>query len=63
MLDYKLMCCVQNAVRKGDRILQRGFGAGFECGAAFWRALRDVKDAKHKAWEPYVCSRVMTFES
>ena len=45
--------CVQNCVKKGDRILQLSFRAGFKCGAGFWRALRDVKDAKHSAWDPY----------
>ncbi|EIE20271.1 thiolase-like protein [Coccomyxa subellipsoidea C-169] len=43
----------QGGIKKGDRILQLGFGSGFKCGAAFWRARRTVKDAKHKAWEPY----------
>ncbi|CAL8470885.1 g10429 [Coccomyxa elongata] len=42
-----------NGVKKGDRILQLSFGAGFKCGAGFWRTLRDVKNAKHSAWDPY----------
>ena len=28
---------------------QIGFGSGFKCNSAVWRALRDVDD-QHKAW-------------
>lgn len=44
--------CVQVGVRAGERILQLGFGSGFKCAAAYWRALRDVR-ACHAAWDPY----------
>lgn len=43
---------VQVGVRKGERILQLGFGSGFKCAAAYWRALRDTKQL-HPAWEAY----------
>ena len=36
--------CVQVGVRAGERILQLGFGSGFKCAAAYWRALRDVRE-------------------
>ncbi|CAL9164909.1 3-ketoacyl-CoA synthase 1-like [Musa acuminata AAA Group] len=32
----------QGRVRQGDRVLQIGFGSGFKCNSAVWRALRDV---------------------
>merc|ERR1719160_2016354 len=36
-------------VQRGDRVWQIGFGSGFKCNSAVWRALRDVDD-QHKAW-------------
>eukprot|EP00884_Botryococcus_braunii_P014066 jgi/Botrbrau1/22660/Bobra.0132s0006.1 len=36
-------------VRKGDRVWQLGFGSGFKCCSATWRALRNIND-KHDAW-------------
>ena len=47
-----IVLCVQVGVRKGERILQMGFGSGFKCAAAYWRALRDVTEL-HPAWEAY----------
>lgn len=39
-------------VRQGDRIWQLGFGSGFKCNSAVWRANRRVKDM-HQAWEGF----------
>ncbi|KAI8464760.1 MAG: FAE1/Type III polyketide synthase-like protein-domain-containing protein [Monoraphidium minutum] len=39
-------------VRKGDRIWQLGFGSGFKCNSAVWRANRRVREA-HYAWEGF----------
>ncbi len=36
-------------VRKGDRLWQLGFGGGFKCNSAVWRALRDIRQP-HAAW-------------
>ena len=47
-----MQVCAQVGVRAGERILQLGFGSGFKCAAAYWRALRDVR-VRHVAWEPY----------
>ncbi|KAK6945041.1 FAE1/Type III polyketide synthase-like protein [Dillenia turbinata] len=35
-------------VRKGDRIWQIGFGSGFKCNSAVWKALRTINPAKEK---------------
>jgi len=37
-------------VRRNDVVWQVGFGSGFKCNSAVWRALRDVKDTRHAAW-------------
>lgn len=37
-------------VSKNDVVWQVGFGSGFKCNSAVWRALRDVKDTRHAAW-------------
>jgi 3-ketoacyl-CoA synthase len=37
-------------VCKGDRVWQIGFGSGFKCNSAVWKALRRVKRA-HSVWE------------
>ncbi|MCD7460740.1 3-ketoacyl-CoA synthase 20 [Datura stramonium] len=38
-------------VKKGDRAWQIGFGSGFKCNSAVWRALRTINPAKEKnAW-------------
>lgn len=39
-------------VRKGDRVWQLGFGSGFKCNSAVWRANRRVAE-KHAAWEEF----------
>ena len=39
-------------VRKGDRIWQLGFGSGFKCNSAVWKANRRVRDT-HAAWEGF----------
>lgn len=36
-------------VRKGDRLWQLGFGGGFKCNSAVWKALRDIRQP-HAAW-------------
>lgn len=37
-------------VAAGDVVWQVGFGSGFKCNSAVWRALRGVKDSTHDAW-------------
>ncbi|KAF8650757.1 hypothetical protein HU200_063661 [Digitaria exilis] len=44
-------------VRRGDRVWQVGFGSGFKCNSAVWRALRDVDPAEEeekKGGNPWV---------
>ena len=38
-------------VRKGDLVWQVGFGSGFKCNSAVWRALRTMESVPHGAWE------------
>ena len=38
-------------VAAGDVVWQVGFGSGFKCNSAVWRALRRVKDSSHDAWQ------------
>jgi len=40
------------SVKKGDKIWQLGFGGGFKCNSAVWRARRNVHQA-HDCWQPY----------
>jgi len=37
-------------IKKGERMMQLGLGAGFESNASVWRALRDI-DTPHNAWK------------
>lgn len=39
-------------VKRGDRVWQMGFGSGFKCNSAVWKALRTVKETHH-AWEGF----------
>ncbi len=39
----------KGAIRKGDRLWQMGFGGGFKCNSAVWRALKDVNQS-HPCW-------------
>ncbi|CAK0731645.1 hypothetical protein CVIRNUC_000023 [Coccomyxa viridis] len=40
----------KKGVTQGDKIFQVGFGGGFKCNTAVWRALRDVEQ-DHSAWD------------
>ena len=48
-------------VRKGDRVWQLGFGSGFKCNSAVWRALRTQKSA-HAAWEGFDVDHMVRIE-
>lgn len=37
-------------MRRGERVWQIGFGSGFKCNSAVWRAVRTNKCA-HPAWQ------------
>lgn len=37
-------------VKKGEIVWQIGFGSGFKCNSAVWKALRPIK-RQHKSWE------------
>lgn len=39
-------------VRKGDRVWQLGFGSGFKCNSAVWRANTRISE-KHAAWDDF----------
>ncbi|KAI8473024.1 MAG: FAE1/Type III polyketide synthase-like protein-domain-containing protein [Monoraphidium minutum] len=39
-------------LRKGETVWQLGFGSGFKCNSAVWKANRRVRDA-HVAWEGF----------
>lgn len=49
VLSYIESC---KGIRKGDRVWQLGFGSGFKCNSAVWRANRRVKEL-HYAWEGF----------
>ncbi len=42
--------CAQVGAKKGDRIWMLGFGTGFKCNSAVFKAVRDVK-TDHEAWQ------------
>lgn len=50
----------QRGVRRGDRIWQLGFGSGFKCNSAVWRAMRSIND-KHPAWEGFDLGAALTY--
>ena len=37
-------------VKAGEIVWQVGFGSGFKCNSAVWKALRPIKDGTHAAW-------------
>ncbi len=39
-------------IRRGDRVWQLGFGSGFKCNSAVWKALRRINDV-HPAWDGF----------
>jgi 3-ketoacyl-CoA synthase len=41
-------------VKRGELVWQIGFGSGFKCNSAVWRALRPIK-ADHTAWRHIKC--------
>ena len=43
--------------------LQVGFGSGFKVNSAVWRALKDIKDSRHVAWETVSQAQVETMWS
>ena len=42
----------RRGVKKGDRVWQLGFGGGFKCNSACWKARTSQSD-KHSCWEEY----------
>ena len=42
--------CTQVGAKKGDKVWMMGFGTGFKCNSAVFKALRDVK-FEHEAWQ------------
>ena len=39
----------KKGVKRGDRVWQIGFGSGFKCNSAVWRAMRNNNE-QHAAW-------------
>ena len=50
VLSYIESC--GGGVRKGDRVWQLGFGSGFKCNSAVWKANRRVRE-RHHAWDGF----------
>ncbi|WOL07308.1 3-ketoacyl-CoA synthase 1-like [Canna indica] len=44
----------KGGVRRGDRVWQIGYGSGFKCVSAVWRAVRDVPEAGGGRCNPWV---------
>lgn len=52
-LWYQLAYCEgKGRIKKGDRTWQIGFGSGFKCNSAVWRALKNIDpaDQEHNPW-------------
>ncbi len=39
-------------IKRGDRVWQLGFGSGFKCNSAVWRALRGINET-HGTWADF----------
>ena len=39
-------------VQRGERVWQLGFGSGFKCNSAVWRANRSLR-SQHAAWQGF----------
>ncbi|KAK9841811.1 hypothetical protein WJX81_004571 [Elliptochloris bilobata] len=46
-LSYIEAC---QGVRAGETVWQVGFGSGFKCNSAVWKARRTIRDNRHAAW-------------
>jgi len=46
-------------VTRGDRVWQLGFGSGFKCNSAVWKANRSISN-KHVAWEDFDVRKMYT---
>ncbi|KAL6769302.1 hypothetical protein ACKKBG_A30480 [Auxenochlorella protothecoides x Auxenochlorella symbiontica] len=47
-------CEAVTGVKRGDVVWQIAFGSGFKCNSAVWRALRNINDKDHAAWQHIV---------
>ena len=53
MLGGKRALCVPGQLRaRADRAVvpQVGFGSGFKCNSAVWKAVRNIHDTEHSEW-------------
>ncbi|KAL0752765.1 hypothetical protein Bca101_090432 [Brassica carinata] len=41
-------------IKRGDKTWQIGFGSGFKCNSAVWRALRSIDPSKEKKTNPWI---------